>query len=85
MLRWRRNDELTPAWIALVVGLHFVPLATLLGYPLLSVTAVGVVVVASAAVPVARARALAPSAVTGVGTGSVLLASALISLVMVAL
>lgn len=85
LLSRTRRNELTPAWIALVVGIHLVPLARLLEYPLLYATAVGVVVAALAAVPVARAGELAPSAVTGVGTGSVLLISALISLVTVAL
>jgi hypothetical protein len=75
-----RRSELTPAWIALVVGVHFVPLAALLDYPLLYAAAVGVVAVAVASVPVARSRELALSAVTGVGTGSVLLAAALFSL-----
>jgi hypothetical protein len=83
VLGWNRKSELTPAWIALVIGLHFVPLASLLDYSLLYVVAVGVVAVAVAAVPVARSRALALSAITGVGTGSVLLAAALISLVTV--
>jgi hypothetical protein len=83
VLGWNRKSELTPAWIALVIGLHFVPLASLLDYSMLYVVAVGVVAVAVAAVPVARSRALPLSAITGVGTGSVLLAAALISLVTV--
>jgi len=45
------------------------------------VAAALVTVVALAAVPVARARSLAVSAVVGLGTGAVLLAAALTSLI----
>jgi hypothetical protein len=76
-------SQLTPSWIAFVVGVHFVPLASLLEYPLLYPVALAVVVVAVAAVPLARSRDLAISAVTGVGTGSVLLLAAFISFAMV--
>jgi hypothetical protein len=72
--------QLTAPWVALVVGLHLVPLAPLLEYPLLYLTAAGVVAAAVAAVPLAARRRLAPSAPTGVGAGSVLAATALVSL-----
>lgn len=74
------KTELMPAWIALVVGVHFVPLGPLLEYPLVYVTAVAVIAVAVASVPVARSRQVASSAVTGAGTGVVLLVSAVCSL-----
>ncbi len=83
VLSCMRRSELTPAWIALVVGIHFIPLASLLKYPLLYVVAGGVVAMAVAAAPVARSRQVALSAVIGVGTGSALLAAALFSLVTV--
>ena len=76
----RRRSDLIPAWVALVVGVHLIPLAWLLRYPLLGVVAVLVILVALAAIPLARARSLAVSAVTGLGTGTVLLAAALVSL-----
>lgn len=79
LIRCRRR-QFTAVWIALVVGVHFVPLASLLDYPLLYAAAAGVVAVAVAAVPVARSRKLPLSLVTGTGTGSVLLAVALVSL-----
>lgn len=79
-LAWRHRSEFTPVWIALVVGIHFVPLASLLDYPLIYAAAAGVIAVAVAAVPLARSRQLAPSLVTGVGVGSVLLVAALLSL-----
>lgn len=83
VLIWSRRREFTPTWIALVVGVHFVPLAPLLHYPLLYVAAAGLVAVTVAAVPVARSREFALSAVTGIGAGSVLLAVAVLSLVTV--
>jgi len=74
------QGEYTPVWIALVVGVHFIPLAPMLEYPLFYLVAAGVVVAAVVGVPVARSAELPLSAVTGVGTGSVLLAAALFSL-----
>ncbi|HWL91791.1 MAG TPA: hypothetical protein VNP90_10560, partial [Actinomycetota bacterium] len=78
-----RKGDLIPAWIALVVGVHFVPLAPLLRYPLLVVVAALVSAGALAAVPIARSRSLAVSAMTGVVVGAVLLAAALFSLISV--
>jgi len=78
-----RKSDLIPAWIALVVGVHFVPLAPLLRYPLLVVVAALVSAGALAAVPIARSRSLAVSAMTGVVVGAVLLAAALFSLIRV--
>ena len=72
--------DLVPAWVAIVVGLHLFPLAALLDYRLLHVTASLLVVVGLAAVPVARAASLPVSAVTGACCGVVLLATALLSL-----
>lgn len=80
VLSWRARSELWSVWIALVVGIHFVPLASLLAYPLLYVLAAVIVVMAVGSIPVARAQQLAVSAVTGVGTGSALLGAALFSL-----
>ncbi len=77
LLRRSHKSEFTPAWIALVVGAHLVPLAPLLDFPPFYPAGVGVAV---AAIPVARSRHRALSAVTGIGTGSVLLAAALFSL-----
>jgi len=68
------------AWIALVVGVHFYPLAPLLHYPLLYVVATVVTLAALASPYVARSRGIAVSAVTGAATGTVLLAAAVLSL-----
>lgn len=78
-----RKSDLIPAWIALVVGVHFAPLAPLLQYPLLVVVAALVSVGALAAIPIARSGSLAVSAVTGIVVGPVLLAVALFSLISV--
>ncbi|QOC92314.1 hypothetical protein [Micromonospora craniellae] len=76
-----RHRDIIPAWIAFVVGVHLFPVAALINYPLIHVVAALITLVAVAAVPVARHRALPVSAVTGLGTGSVLLTAAASSLV----
>ena len=72
-----------PVWIAFIVGVHLFPLAPLLKYPLLYLPAAMVTFVALIAIPLARAQSVAASAVTGAGTGIVLVAVALFSLVTV--
>jgi hypothetical protein len=52
-LRWNRK-EFVPVWIAAAVGVHLVPLAPLLHYPLPYPVATFVTIVALVAVPVAR-------------------------------
>jgi hypothetical protein len=59
------------------VGVHLIPVALLVRSPLIAVTGV---LVALVAVPLARSRPVAVSAVTGLGAGTVLLAAALWSL-----
>ncbi|MEV4415342.1 hypothetical protein [Catellatospora sp. NPDC049609] len=80
VLALRGRKELIPVWVCLVVGVHFVPLAGPLQSPLLYPLAAAMVLIAWRAVPYARSRDLAPSAVTGVGAGASLLASALAAL-----
>ncbi|WP_435091658.1 hypothetical protein [Micromonospora aurantiaca (nom. illeg.)] len=75
------RTSLVPVWIALVVGLHFFPLAPLLGYPALAIWAVIVPLVALISVAVARRYDLTPSAVVGAGTGMALLAGSATALV----
>jgi hypothetical protein len=77
-LRGRR--ELVPAWIALIVGVHLFPVAVLLKYPFLHIVAALVTVAALVAVPIARARGIAVSAVTGLACGTILLLSGVYSL-----
>ncbi|WP_430500416.1 hypothetical protein ACQRWP_01095 [Micromonospora trifolii] len=80
LARLRRRELIAP-WVALVVGVHLFPVAELLGYRLIHLVAALVTVVAVVAVPVARARALAVSAVVGLSTGVALLLGAVSSLV----
>jgi len=75
-----RKADLIAPWIALVVGVHFWPLAPLLEYPLLYVAAALVSSAALVAVPLARAQTVTVSAITGLATGLILLAAALYSL-----
>jgi hypothetical protein len=79
----RKHPELIAPWICLVVGVHFAPLAPILKNPMLYALAALMSVVALVAVPLARRRDLAPSAVTGVGAGVSLLVFAIISLISV--
>lgn len=76
-----RRAEFISAWIALVVGVHLFPVAVIIGYPLIHVVAALITLVAVAAIPVARARSVPVSAATGLGTGTVLLATSLSSVV----
>lgn len=81
LLAVRRRRELIPVWIAFVVGVHLFPVAAIIGYPVIHVVGAVVTVAALIAVPVARARDLAPSAVVGSISGTALLAGALFSAV----
>jgi len=53
VLARRRSGELIPAWVALVVGVHLIPVALLVRSPLIAVTGVLVTLVALVAVPLA--------------------------------
>ena len=85
LLARRRRSDLIPAWVAVVVGVHLFPVAWLLRYPLVGVVAGLVTLAAVVAVPLARSRSLAVSAVTGLAAGTVLLAAALVSTAIVVL
>ena len=60
-------------WVCLVVGLHFIPLATVLQNPSLRPLGALVVCVAVVALVVGLATTAAPSTITGVGAGLCLL------------
>jgi hypothetical protein len=81
VLALRRRRDLIPPWVAFVVGVHLFPVAAILQYPMIYLVASLVTVVSLIAVPVARSRTLAISFVTGLGTGLVLLAAAVYSLI----
>jgi hypothetical protein len=84
VLALRRLAELIPPWIALVVGAHLFPVASLLDYPLIHLAGLLILIVALAAVRVARTRSVPVSWVTGAATGTVLLGTAAISLAVAA-
>jgi hypothetical protein len=75
---WRQH-EFVPVWVAFVVGVHLFPVAALIRYAAIHVAAALITVAAVLAVPVARSRSIAPSAVVGAATGAVLLAAAFFS------
>ncbi|HEX6684227.1 MAG TPA: hypothetical protein VF062_15595 [Candidatus Limnocylindrales bacterium] len=79
VLSARRRPDLTAPWVAFVVGVHFIPLAVLLEYPLLYVAAALVALGAVASVPIAAWRKLTVSYVTGAMTGTALLICGTIS------
>jgi len=69
-----KRPKWTASWVAFVVGVHFVPLASVFGDPGMNVLAAVVVLVVGLGVLVHRRTGIAPSAVTGLGTGLALLA-----------
>jgi len=77
----RRNKELIPAWIALVVGVHLFPVAVIIASPVTHVVGALVTIAALSAVPVARSRSLPVSVVIGAAAGTVLLVSAWLFLI----
>ncbi|MEV0646390.1 hypothetical protein AB0I28_14100 [Phytomonospora sp. NPDC050363] len=80
VLAVRKKSEYTAPWIAFVVGVHFIPLASLLQMPLLFPAGALVAVGAWTSVRIARARDVTISYVTGLLTGSVLLLCGAVSL-----
>lgn len=84
VLHRRRQGRLVPVWVAFIVGLHLLPLAPLFRYPFLAIVGAAVSAAALTAVPLASARSLPVSTVTGVAVGGLLLSGALISLAGVA-
>jgi hypothetical protein len=81
VLAAKRRKDLVPVWIALVVGVHFFPVAVILSYPLIHAVGALTTMAALAAVPVARRRSWPVSATNGVSVGASLLLGAVVSLV----
>lgn len=80
VLSRRGRAELISALVALVVGVHFIPLAFLLDDPMLYGVAAALMAAAPVSVIVARRQSVAISAITGVAAGSILLLGAAIAL-----
>ena len=70
-----------PAWVCLVVGVHFFPLSRALGNRSLARAGALLTGVATAALVVGMATRVAPSTVTGAGAGLCFLAAGLATLV----
>jgi hypothetical protein len=71
------HSEYLSVWICLVVGVHFWPMAPVLKNPSLIPLGVLMAAVALMAFLVSRRTSLAPSAITGAGSGVVLLGFAI--------
>jgi len=69
-----------PVWVCAVVGLHFFPLASIVGAPALRWLGAAVSAVAGAALLVGLLSDTAPSSVAGAGAGLALLAFAMLVL-----
>ncbi|MDI9950659.1 MULTISPECIES: hypothetical protein [unclassified Rhodococcus (in: high G+C Gram-positive bacteria)] len=69
-----------PVWVCFAVGVHFVPLAGVLGESSLTVLGALLVVVAAAGLVVGLTTTVAPGTVTGIGAGGCLLAAAVLTL-----
>jgi len=79
VLMLRGHARYVAPWICLVVGVHFWPMAPVLGDPLLIVLGAVLSAVAVAAVVVSRRTDIYPSAITGAGAGVSLLLVAVVS------
>jgi hypothetical protein len=74
------QGEFIPVWVCAVVGVHFFPLALLLGDRLLVALGASVTTVAAVALVAGLATGVAPSTVTGIGAGMLLTVFALAAL-----
>lgn len=81
VLAIREHAKLISSWIAFVVGVHLFPVAAILDIPALHIPAALISVASIAAVRIARSVSITPSAVVGAMTGSILLISAVLSLI----
>jgi hypothetical protein len=74
------QGDFIPVWVCAVVGVHFFPLASLLGDRLLVALGASVTTVAVVALVAGLATGVAPSTVTGIGAGMLLTVFALAAL-----
>jgi len=79
LIRRKRSDYVAP-WIALVVGIHFIGLVGVFDDPALYVLAALMTAVALLSVRIARRLDVASSAITGIGSGTILFGFALLGL-----
>jgi hypothetical protein len=77
----KQKKELVAPWIAFIVGIHFISLASVFEDPSLYVLAALLVAVSIIAVIVAPKLQVASSAITGIGSGTVLFCFAILGLI----
>lgn len=77
LLRKKRGDAAAP-WVAFVVGIHFFWLKSVFQDSALNVLAVLLMIVAAASIFISKKLNVAPSAITGIGAGTVLLCFAVL-------
>jgi hypothetical protein len=70
-----------PIWVCAVVGVHFFPLAPVLNDPGLRPVGAALVLVSVAALVINLTRGVAPSSVTGIGAGALLLGYSVMALI----
>ena len=70
-----------PIWVCAVVGVHFFPLAPVLTDPGLRPLGAALVLVSVAALVINLTRGVAPSTVTGIGAGALLLGYSVMALI----
>ncbi|WP_152394496.1 hypothetical protein [Paenibacillus guangzhouensis] len=80
LIRWKRKDYVAP-WIAFIVGLHFIGLKPVFNDASLYVLAALLVIVSVISVFLAPKLNVANSAITGIGSGAVLFAFAILGLI----
>ncbi|MDQ6420598.1 hypothetical protein RB620_14300 [Paenibacillus sp. LHD-117] len=80
LIRKKRSDYVAP-WIAFIVGIHFIGLVHVFDDPSLYLLAALLVVVSVIAVFAAPKLQVARSAITGIGSGTVLFGFAILGLV----
>ncbi|WP_314586709.1 hypothetical protein [Paenibacillus terrigena] len=80
LIRWKRKDYVAP-WIAFIVGIHFIGLKSVFDDPSLYVLAALLVIVSVVSVFLAPKLKVANSAITGIGSGTVLFAFAVLGLI----
>jgi len=80
LMRWKRKDYVAP-WIAFIVGIHFIGLKSVFDNASLYVLAALLVIVSIISVLLAPKLKVANSALTGIGSGAVLFAFAIMGLI----
>ncbi|TSB44784.1 hypothetical protein [Alkalicoccobacillus porphyridii] len=76
-----KKKHMIAPFVAFIVGSHFIGLAPVFADPTLYLLALLIMVISCVSLPVAKRLQVAPSAITGIGTGSVLFCFAILGFV----